>query len=178
MKAFLPLRQGYVLHLGARVYAPFPEVTIEVRSKYGDFVPILFKLDTGADLTTIPIPVAEQKGLSFTRDHPGTAIGIVGIAEKYAGSLHVRISGKEYDWPCDYTERPPAPGSSQPEGKRPLTSISPVLGRAGFLDCYAVSLDSGYLTITRLGPLRRLWRQCWRKLWFKIQSVHDPDRPL
>src|SRR6266403_1905856 len=117
MKVFLPLRQGYVFHLGARVYAPCPDVTIEVQSKYGDFVPVLFRLDTGADLTTIPIPVAEEKGLSFTKDYPGTAIGFVGIAPKYAGTLLVRISGIEYDWPCDYTERPSAPGSSEPERK-------------------------------------------------------------
>jgi hypothetical protein len=178
MRVFLPLRPGYVFHLGARVYAPSPEITIEVRSKYGDFVPVLFKVDTGADLTTIPIPVAEEKALSFSKEHPGSAIGIVGRARKYAGSLHVRIAGKEYQWPCDFTERRSVTQTPEAPDNPVQTSLSPVLGRAGFLDCFTISVDSRYLTITRLSPFLRWWRRCWRRIWFAIHPVHDPDRPL
>jgi hypothetical protein len=60
MRAYLPQRQGYVYHRGTRVRAPSPEMTVEVCSRFGDFVPVLFRVDTGADVTTIPVRVAEE----------------------------------------------------------------------------------------------------------------------
>jgi hypothetical protein len=153
-------------------------MTIEVRSRFGDFVPVLFRVDTGADVTTIPVPVAEEKGLGFTREHAGSATGIVGTVRKYAGSLHVRIAGMEYHWPCDFTERPTAVEGRVGVTGQPLTSLSPVLGRAGLLDDFAVAVDSDYLIVTRLGPMRRWWRRRWRRIRLALRPAHDPDEPL
>jgi hypothetical protein len=43
---------------------------------------------------------------------------------------------------------------------------------------YAVTLDSGYLILTRLGPLRRWWRRCLHALWQGLGLVHPIDEPL
>lgn len=132
---------------------PRPEVTFQVRSRYGDFVDIRFAVDTGADLTTIPVWLAEEHGIPFRRAVQGSAIGLLGSVEKYRDSIHFRISGEEFDWPCDFIQspRPATPERSSPTASRLL----PVLGRAGFQKDYAVCVDDEYLTLSRLGPWRR-----------------------
>jgi hypothetical protein len=136
-------------------------------------VDLPFRVDTQADLTAIPIPTARREGIAFGTEHPGTAYGLAGAVEKFRGRVRLLIAGREHDWPCDFVATPSPP----PEG-RPLPALSPVLGRAGLLDEYAVALDSGYLILTRLGPLRRWWRRRLHAVWLGLRLVHPLDEPL
>jgi hypothetical protein len=146
---------------------------LRVRDRYGALAEVEFRVDTQADVTTIPISLAERERLSFARTRPGTARGISGKVVKYRDRVRVVIAGREHDWPCDFTE--PA---IDPESKRPLEDLPPILGRAGFLDEYAVALDSGYLIITRIGPIRRWLRDRLHQLWAWSGMVHPEKRAL
>jgi hypothetical protein len=148
-------------------------VRLRVRDRYGAFVGLLFRVDTQADLTAIPIAVARREGIVFATDHPGTAYGLAGAVEKFRDRLRLLIAGREHEWPCDFVAAP-----SPPPGGRPLPELTPVLGRAGLLDEYAVALDSGYLLLTRLGPLRRWWRRRLHPVWRSLGLVHPLDEPL
>jgi len=132
-------------------------------------------VDTAADLTAIPDQLAKQQGLSYSRVHPGTATGLVGSVGKFRDIIRVRIAAEDFDWPCDFTQAPSsALGGTSPTSPEPL----PVLGRAGFLDEYAICIDSGYMTITRLGPVRKWWRRLCRRLSFRMGTVHPIHQPL
>jgi hypothetical protein len=155
---------------------PRPEVTLQVRSRYGDFVGVRFSVDTGADLITIPIWLAEDHGIPFRRSASGSAVGLVGSVAKYRDSIHLRISDREYEWPCDFIQspRPPSPGGSSPTSARVL----PVLGRAGVQNEFAICVDDEYLTITRLGPWRRWWRRIWRRFGWGMGVERSAQEPI
>jgi hypothetical protein len=73
-----------------------------------------------------------------------------------------------------------AHSTTPPDGRattrRP--GLPPVFGRAGFLSEYAVSLDSDYLIVTRIGPVRRWLPKRLHELWILAGMVHPADRPL
>jgi hypothetical protein len=148
-------------------------VRLWVRDRYGAFVPLYFRIDTQADLATIPIDIAQAEGIPFTRNHPGTSYGLVGAVAKYRDRVRLRIAGREYEWPCDFVTSP----SPSPE-RGSLPQLLPVLGRAGFLDEYVLALDSDFLILMRLGPLRRWWRRCLQLLWESLGLIHPIEEPL
>jgi len=148
-------------------------VRLQVRDRYGAFAALKFRVDSQADVTTIPISLAEREAIPFTKAAPGTARGISGRVKKYRDRIGLVIAGREHDWPCDFTE--PA---IDPETKQPLPALTPVLGRAGFLGEYAISIDGDYLIITRIGPIRRWLRRLLHELWRLAGMVHPVDRPL
>jgi hypothetical protein len=152
---------------------PRPVVRLQVRDRYGTYAEVTFRVDSQADVTTVPIRLAEREALPFTKAAPGAARGVAGRVKKYRDRIRVRIAGREHDWPCDFTE--PA---LDPETNQPLPDLFPVLGRAGFLGEYAVAIDSDYLIITRLGPVRRWLRRWLHELWELTGSVHPSDRAL
>lgn len=152
---------------------PTPVVCLQVRDRYGTSADLKFRVDTQADVTTIPISLAEKEAIPFKKERPGTGRGIAGKITKYRDRIRVVIAGREHDWPCDFTE--PA---LDPESKRPLPDLPPVLGRAGFLDEYAITVDSDYLIITRLGPIRRCIRRCLHAVWEAFGMVHPMNEPL
>jgi hypothetical protein len=164
------------VELQARVVAgitcPFPVVRLKVRDRYGTLAELEFRVDTQADFTTIPIAKAELEGIPFSRARESTGFGLVGETIMYRDRVRVVIAGREHDWPCHFIQAPAARQAS------PREELLPVLGRAGFLDEYAVAVDSGYLIITRLGPVRRLLRWGLHRLWKAFGMVHPPDRPL
>jgi hypothetical protein len=168
----MKVRLLLVSRVVAGIDCPLPVVWLRVRDRSGAFVNLPFRLDTQADLTTIPIAVAQREGIPFSTDHPGTAYGLAGAVEKFRDRVRLRIAGREHEWPCDFVAAP------SPPRDRPLLELSPILGRAGFLDEYAVAIDSGYLIIRRLGPLRRWWRQCLHAVWQGLGLVHPIDEPL
>jgi hypothetical protein len=169
MKIRLPLVKRKV----AGFSCPEPAVRLWVRDQYGAFAALVFRVDTQADFTTIPIPIAQREGIPFSSNHPGTAYGLVGAVAKFRDRVRLRIAGQEFEWPCDFVTSP----TPLPEG-RSLPVLTPVLGRAGFLDDYAVTLDSGFLILTRLGPLRRWWRRCLHAVWRRFGLIHPVDEPL
>jgi hypothetical protein len=169
MKIRIPL----VEHDVAGIRCPLPIVTLGVRDRYGGWVDLYFRVDTQADFTTIPMGTAQEEGIPFATRHPGTAYGLVGAVSKFRDRVRLRIAGREYEWPCDFVAAP----SPVPEG-RVLPEITAVLGRAGFLAEYAVAVDSGFLILTRLGPLRRWWRRCLHAVWHGFGLIHPFDEPL
>ncbi len=169
MKVRLPLRQRSV----EGIECPFPVVRLRVRDRYDMLVELDFRVDTQADFTTIPITTARREGIPFSQERERRAIGLVGETATYRDRLRVVITGREHDWPCDFVS-PPAP---REPGRQPR-ELLPALGRAGFLDEYAITVDSGYLVITRLGALRRWGRRCLHALWKWFGMIHQENRPL
>jgi hypothetical protein len=84
--------------------------------------------------------------------------------------LRVVIAGRTHEWPCNFIDVP-AEAAGHP-------ILSPVLGRAGFLDEYAVAIDAGFLVITRLGRVRRLLRRYLHRLWALTGRLHPAEQPL
>lgn len=98
----------------------------------------------------------------------------MGYVRKYMGFISLRIGRRAHEWPCDFTEVP----SSPLEAAAGQTELYAVLGRAGFLDHYAVSIDAGYLTITRLGPIRCCWRYVLHTLWSWARRTREASQPI
>jgi hypothetical protein len=144
-----------------------------VADRFGALAPVKFRVDTQADVTTVPANLAEREFIPLKKERPGIGRGIAGKIKKYRDRIRVVIAGREHSWPCDFTE--PA---IDPESHRPLPELPPVLGRAGFLDEYAISVDSYYLVITRLGALRRWQRRCLHRVWQALGMVHPINKPL
>jgi hypothetical protein len=153
--------------------APFPEVKLWVRDRFGGYVQLRFRIDTQSDAAAIPVEIAHREGIPFSSAQPGTAYGLVGSVPKYRATVRVLIRDVEYEWPCDFVAQPAA----RPAGTG-VAELSAVLGRAGFLDEFALAVDSGFLILTRLGPLRRLTRRLLHGLWHIFRLIHPSDRPL
>jgi hypothetical protein len=151
---------------------PFPVVRLGVRDRYGSLTELDFRIDTQADFTAIPVQSAREQYIPFSQERERTAFGLVGETTIYLGRVRVVISGREHDWPCHFVNTPPR------EAGRQRGELPAVLGRAGFLDEYAITLDSGYLIITRIGPIRRWLRRLLHALWERAGLVHAGGRPL
>ena len=169
MKVRLPLRMRTV----DGIDCPFPVVKLRVRDKYGAWAEWDFRVDTQADFTSIPIPTAQGQAIPFSEARERTAIGLVGQTTAYRDRIRVLIGGREHEWPCHFlrTPSPRQPGQS-------LDAPLPALGRAGFLKEYALTVDSGYLIITRIGPLRRWLRQQLHKFWKRFGMIYSGGQAL
>jgi hypothetical protein len=149
-------------------------VTLFVRDLVGHGVPMHFRVDTAADCTAIPTTSARQAGIPFQKARASEGAGLVGQVRKYRDTIRIVLAGREHVWPCDFVEVPTsAPIMQMPDGP-PIA----VVGRAGFLSEYAVSIDDDYLIITRLGPVRRLIRRFLHALWVRTGQVHPAGQPL
>jgi hypothetical protein len=60
MKARLPLRRRSV----DGIHCPFPVVRLRVRDRYGTLAELDFRVDTQADLTSIPVPNRQETGVA------------------------------------------------------------------------------------------------------------------
>jgi hypothetical protein len=150
-----------------------PVVVLKVRDRYGALAELRFRVDPQADVTAVPIRLAEEQHLPYSRARQATARGMIGKVRKYRDRVRIVIAGREHDWPCDFTE--PA---IDPETREPLPGLSPVLGRAGLLQEYVITMDSEYLVVTRIGPVRRWFRRRLHRLWELCRLVHPQDQPL
>ena len=170
MKIRLPLTRRTV----ANIPCPYPRVVIQVRDRYGLLAPLPFRIDPGADCTAVPVSVARKENIIYQQTVPGIAAGLVGAAVKIRDRIKLVIAGREYDWPCDFIDVPPAVPGRRPD---PLQDVA-VLGRAGFLDEFALTIDSGYLILTRRGPLRQWFRHRLHGVWQALGMVHPSKEPL
>jgi hypothetical protein len=127
-------------------------------------------VDTAADFISLPIPLARQHGIPFSQRVERRAIGLVGATRMFRDRIGVVLAGRAHEWPCNFIDVP-AEVASHGE-------LSPVLGRAGFLEEYAVAIDAGFLIITRLGPIRRMVRRCLHRFWSMTGQVHPAEEPL
>jgi hypothetical protein len=153
---------------------PYPRINLHVRDRHGTHTLLPFRIDTGADCCAMPVSLARKEAIPFQDVQSGTAAGLVGAAQKFHDRLRVVIGGRTYDWPCDFIDVPPPSAGRRPD---PLLRI-PVLGRAGFLDDFAVAIDSGYLILTRLGPLRRLVRKGLHGVWQTLGMIRPGQESL
>jgi hypothetical protein len=169
MKVRLKLRDRTV----EGVACPFPLLTLRVRDRYGALAPLRFRVDPQADFTTIPARTALQEAIPISEERVRPVRGMTGASEAYRGHIRLVIAGREHDWPCDFTK----PAVDAATG-RPLPDLSPVLGRAGFLEEYALGIDSGYLILTRLGSLRRWYRRRLHAVWQALGLLHPTGEPL
>jgi hypothetical protein len=156
------------------VDSPYPLVVLRVRDRYGTWAPVHFRIDTGSDCAAIPVPFARQEGIPFQQTRVSMAAGLVGTTPKFRDRLQVMLGGREHDWPCDFIDATPPEHAQRGD---PLREVA-VLGRAGFLDEYALAIDDGYLIITRLGPVRRMLRRGLQWLWAITGQVHPAEEPL
>jgi hypothetical protein len=169
MKAIIKLDQKR----GAASEYPVPCVTLRVQDRYGAWTEVLFRIDSGASVSALPIWLAQHHGMGFQQQTSGQVRGLVGVTSRFRDRLlRVRIGGREHHWPCDFVDVPP-----QAQQGATATPYG-VLGRAGFLDEYAVAIDSGFLIITRLGPMRRLLRRCLHGLWSASGRIRAADEAL
>lgn len=147
-----------------------PEITLRVHSVHG-LLPVRFLVDTGADRATIPVSYARREGIRFDETHRSEVQTLGGVTRTYDGTLVIKLhSGEEFRWPCWFTEEQPG---------------TPVLGREGLLENFAVSLDGVHLTITRvsknwLGRLRSWWLAIchWCACQLRLVRLQDPSEPL
>jgi hypothetical protein len=144
MKIRIPLQPYFVDGKAA----PRPLVLLRVRSHYGDYARIPCYLDTGADVTSIPISLAEQDGIPFQRTIEVPTVGLVGRTTSFRHTVHVAIGNREYDWPCNFINTPP--------GARSRTAV---LGRAGFLSVFNVSIVGEHVILTRRGSFADRWER-------------------
>lgn len=169
MKVRLRLRGKTV----GRFSCDTPVVRLRVRAKHGRLAELDFRVDTQADFTSIPVAEALERGIPFSQEHQRTVVGLVGETTTYLDAVRVMIAGREHIWPC-YFVKLPAPR----EPSRRPRELLPVLGRAGFLDDYAIAIDSGFLIITRIGPVRRWWRRLRKWIWTCCGLIHPEGRAL
>ena len=169
MKAILPLWPRSV----EGIECPFPVVRLRVRDKYGALAELDFRVDTQADFTSIPIPMAHREAIPFSDAKQRTAIGLVGETTIYRDRIRIVLAGREHDWPCDFVQTP-----VPRDARQPPRELLPALGRAGFLDDYAITVDSGYLVITRVGPVRHWLRRRLHELWTICGMIHPEKRSL
>jgi hypothetical protein len=121
---------------------PFPHLRLDIRTRDGRYLPLSFQFDTGADFMVILTSFADRYEIPYTTDYAGVVGTLGGAAACYYGFVTVRchLTRREYRWPCGFTTG---------EGGRLL------LGRAGFLDEFAVAIVEGEFVVRRLGRLAR-----------------------
>ena len=126
---------------GLRCYQP--QVPIVIVTGYGDTKRLRFFYDTGADHMIIPVYVARHEGIPYREDFPGTLSSSVGgSARCYFDFVQVRssLSGRTHRWVCAFTES---------------VRARLIVGRAGFLDEFAVGIRGGHLVVSRPVSLSR-----------------------
>jgi hypothetical protein len=155
------------------IRCPFPVVKLEVRDRYGGLAELFFRIDTQADFTSIPVQVARDEHIPFSEAQERTVFGLVGETRAYRDRVHLVIAGREYVWPCEFIAVP----LSRTTRRHPDDFVA-VLGGAGFLEEFAVTLDNGFLIITRLGPVRRMLRRWLHAFWTMTGMIHDLKKPL
>jgi hypothetical protein len=128
----------------------------EIRTRHQEFKPLVFQVDSGTNVTSIPIVTAQQVGLLIPQKivelDVQTAVGKV-RQRIHPGYIAVRISGLEgrtYIWPCHFVEH---------EGNPPqaLLGLSGVIDDLdiGFTGDYALEARYGWLVLKeRLGQVR------------------------
>jgi hypothetical protein len=136
---------------------------LRVRGAFGEFTPVSFCIDTGADFSALPIPLAQHEGIAYPRDETRRSIasGLIGSVSKYRGVLRVRVFGEDFVWPCDFLESA-GPASAHPYG---------VIGRAGFLDVFTLCIEKPVFTLRRRGSF-------WKRFLPPWTPKHPIDQPL
>ena len=147
-QALFPKLYGRDAALGDGIRCPVPFLNVMLRTAYGTTT-LDFRLDTGADMMSIPIAVARRIGLTFSMANRGEVNTLTGNAPCYYDVVEIvsELAGQSLSWPCCFVDS---------------REDRIVLGRAGFLDEFEFTIRCGYLIV-----LRRLrWSQ-WLRRWIR-----------
>jgi hypothetical protein len=120
-----------------------PKLRLDLVSKYEDVARLPFEFDVGADLMLIPTYVARHEGIAYSQRHRGNlSSSIGGRLPCFYDFVTVRssLSGRLHRWPCAFAESTQAPL---------------LVGRAGFLDDFLVSISKGHFIVSYAAPLLR-----------------------
>lgn len=112
---------------------PDPKIPVAVRTRRG-WRSYRFVLDTGADFTLAPRHLAEEMGLAWGSLPEARVIGVeLGGIVAWLGRLPLCIGSVELSVRCLFVDAPSAPF---------------LLGRADFLERFAITIDTEEAKIT------------------------------
>src|SRR5260370_35536766 len=77
---------------------PFPVVKLLVHDRYGALAVLDFRVDTQADLITIPAQLARREGIPFSEEQQRMAIGLGGEPIPYRTRVGIAMSGPQTNW--------------------------------------------------------------------------------
>ena len=145
---------------------------MEVLTTLG-FQQMKFVLDTGSDITTIPVVTANRFRLPF--NNSAQRIAVQGIGGRTQGSLDqitIRLFGVERTIPCVFAESGPAQETRS--NREPLN----LLGRAGFLtDCCDIRINDSHLILTRRSGLPK-WAHRLVERFYPVWRETKPTDPI
>jgi hypothetical protein len=97
---------------------------VQVKAKV---IPFLFLLDTGADITSLPVSAAMSLGVDLTTCPQVPMEGYEGnIVPVYRSEIRIYMDNRRVTIPCVFT---------------PIEQVPILLGRAGILDKFTLTLD-------------------------------------
>lgn len=120
-----------VIRVGIPVPRPELELHVRVQPDRGPaWEPLTFVIDTGADVSSIPIPVATELGIPFERSaDPRRMSTQHGAFPGHPGRIKVTVDGHTFDWLCYFTEVDADTDASAVEPRERATRPPPVSSR-------------------------------------------------
>jgi hypothetical protein len=139
-----------------------PRVPIVIVTGSADTKRLRFFYDTGADHMVIPVYVARHEGIPYREDCPGTLSSSVGgSARCFYDFVQVRssLSGRTHRWVCAFVES---------------VQVRLIVGRAGFLDEFSVSIRGRHLVVSHPVSLSRFLQHQATRLRARPGDVWEP----
>jgi hypothetical protein len=116
------------------------ELTLRIKTNSQSWEPVIFLVDPGTEMTTLPAARAKQLGIPLPQK-PVSRLGITGKnAEVRAGLIRARVDGMdptEYVFPCYFVGDPDAPF----DPNRPPRFPRSLLGLSGVVDKIRILFD-------------------------------------
>jgi hypothetical protein len=116
------------------------ELTLRIKANSQSWEPVIFLVDPGTEMTTLPAARAKQLGIALPQK-PVPRLGITGkSAEVRAGFIRARVDGMdptEYVFPCYFVGDPDAPF----DPSRPPRFPRSLLGLSGVVDKIRILFD-------------------------------------
>ncbi|OGD89077.1 hypothetical protein A3I53_01325 [Candidatus Curtissbacteria bacterium RIFCSPLOWO2_02_FULL_40_13b] len=130
MKLRYPYESKSSLEFG---YIPTIKLSLQVKSPKG-YIPFIFLLDTGADVTSLPASAAEKLGIDLDQCPEKPMSGFEGITIMvYKSEIKIKFNKKTFRIPCVFN---------------PNDDVPILLGRARILDRFNIFLDGENKEIT------------------------------
>jgi hypothetical protein len=116
------------------------ELTLRIKTNSQTWEPVIFLVDPGTEMTTLPAARAKQLGIPLPQK-PVPRLGITGkSAEVRAGLIRARVDGMdptEYVFPCYFVGDPDAPFDPNKPPRFPRS----LLGLSGVVDKIRILFD-------------------------------------
>ncbi len=141
-----------------------PEFRLHLIARYGEVIPFNFRFDVGADLMVIPVYVARRLGIAYSQRHRGAlASSVGGRVPCFYDFVTVQssLSGRLHRWPCAFADS---------------IRARLLVGRAGFLDDFTVSIRNGHFIVSYLASLSRVLTHAFTRLRPRPDNDSDPEQ--